>query len=84
MLSFGKELSINSLQNNKNVDLFELTAFGQHSKEVEINEYVFDRVQNIVLKGGKAGYQYFHVFQQCLIHSQMTNFRDFQTERACR
>ena len=55
--------TINSLPNNKILDVTKLKAFADNKINVaQVMISVFDRVENIVGKGENAGYQHFLLF----------------------
>ena len=57
---------INSLPNDKILDMTKLKAFADH--RINVAQMIissFDRVENIVGKGENAGYQHFLLFPQC-------------------
>ena len=55
-----------SLANDNFFDSTKLKVFAEDNSNVaEIMISVFHRVENIVRKGEKAGYQHFHLFPQC-------------------
>ena len=57
------ENALNSLPNNKNLDMTKLKAFEDHKIDVvQMMISVFDRVENIVEKGENASYQHFVFF----------------------
>ena len=57
---------INSLPNNKILNLTKLKAFADDRINVaQMMISVFDTVENIVGKGENAGYQHFLLFLQC-------------------
>ena len=57
---------ITSLTNNKILDVIKLKALADDKINVaQTMISVFDRVENIVLKGEIAGYQHFLLFQKC-------------------
>ena len=61
-------LFINSLPNDKIVDLTKLKALNFADNKINVNEIVkFDlgRVENIVVKGENASFQHFRLFSQC-------------------
>ena len=68
ILSFGKEFKpnhVNPLPNDKILDLMKLKAFADKKFNVAKKMiFLFDRVENIVGKGVKAGYQHFLLFVQ--------------------
>ena len=65
MLSFSKELRINSLPNDKIFDQSKLEAFADDKINVaEKLKIVLERVEKIVRKGENAGYQHFPLFPQ--------------------
>ena len=69
--SFGKGI-INSLPNDKILDVSELKAFADDRiNEAKMMISVFDRVKNIVGKGENAAYQHFLFFAQSF---QMDSF----------
>ena len=54
---------LNSLPNDNLVDLFKLKAFADDKINVsEQLKFLLGRVENIVGKGGNAGYQHFLLF----------------------
>ena len=58
--------SFNSLPSDKILDQSKLKGFSEDEKRVtEKLKFVWERVENIVGKGEKAGYQYFLLFPQC-------------------
>ena len=66
MLWFGKMLI--QYQMTKIFARSKLKAFGDDQIHVNVDqmaEYVLDRVENIVGKGGNIGYQHFFLFPQC-------------------
>ena len=57
---------INSLANNKILDLSKLKAFADDNSNVNQKlKFALGRVENIVGKGENAGYQHFLLFPQC-------------------
>ena len=57
---------INSLPNDKILDMTKLKAFADDKLNVAtIMISLFDRVENTVGKGENAGYQHFLLFLQC-------------------
>ena len=65
MVTNGK-VNVNSLPNDKILDVPKLKAFADDKTNVaQMMIYVFDRVKNIVGKGENAGYQHFLLFPQC-------------------
>ena len=63
----SKYIYVNSLPNNKILDLTKLKAYADDKINLaQMMISVFDdRVENIVGKGENAGYQHFHLFSQC-------------------
>ena len=60
------ENSLNSIPNNKILDLTKLKAFADDKFNVtKLTIFLFDRVENIVGKGKNAGYKHFLLFPQC-------------------
>ena len=63
---FSLDRSFNSLPNNKILDQSKLKAFADDKiKVIEKLKFVLGRIENIVGKGGSAGYQHFLLFPQC-------------------
>ena len=63
MLSWS---SFNSLQNDKILDVTKLKAFADDKLNMgKMTISLFERVENTVVKGENAGYQYFLLFPQC-------------------
>ena len=61
-----KTQSLNSLPNDKILDLSKLKAFADNKRNVtETLKFVSSRVENIVGKGENAGNQHFLLFPQC-------------------
>ena len=59
-------LSLNSLPNDKILDVTKLKAFADNKIDVaQLMISVFDREENIVGKGENDGYQHFFLFPQC-------------------
>ena len=57
---------VNSLPNDKNLDLSKLIAFADDKINLTKKmKFVFVRVENMVGKGENAGYQHFLIFPQC-------------------
>ena len=66
ILSFGKELQVNPLPDDKISDWSKLKAFTDNKLNVTQNiKVVFHKIENIVGKEDNAGYQHFLLFQQC-------------------
>ena len=61
--------SINSLQSEKILDVTKLKAFAD-DKSYVAKMMLFDRVENTVGRGEKAGYQHLFLFQQCFLFHQ--------------
>ena len=60
------KIGVNSSPNDKILDVSKLKAFADDKMNVaRIMIPVFDRVENIVVKGENAGYQHFLLFPQC-------------------
>ena len=59
------EISLNSLPNDKILDLTKLIAFADDKINIAQVIFVFNRIENIVGKGGNAGYQHCLLFSQC-------------------
>ena len=81
---------LNSLPNDKVFDQSEFKAFADDNLvAVQMNELVFDGIENIVGKGENAGYQHFllcpQYFQKASQHIiRRQNFRLVQIETNCR
>ena len=59
-------MPFNPIPNDKLLDWFKLKAFTDDKiKELKVMIFVFDRVENIVVKGENVGYQHFLLFPQC-------------------
>ena len=66
LLNIESRLNINSLPNDKFVDMFKLKAHADDKNNVvQMMIPVSDRLENIVGKGENAGYQHFLLFPQC-------------------
>ena len=64
---------LNSLSNNKILDMTKLKAFADDKLNIaKMTISVFDRVENTVWKGENAGYQHFLLFLQCFSKPSFT------------
>ena len=60
------EIAFNPFRHDKFLDWSKLKAFADDKINVtEKLEFVFERVENIVEKGGNAGYWHFLLFPKC-------------------
>ena len=60
------ESFLNSLPNDKNLDLSKLKAFADDILKVtQMAKFVLDKMESIVGKEENAGYQHFLLFPQC-------------------
>ena len=70
--------SVNSLPNNKKLDLSKLKAFADDIlKIIKMMISLLDRVENNVGKGENVGHQHFLLFPQCFLKSSSSTL--FQT-----
>ena len=59
-------MNLNSLPNDKILDLCKFEAFADDKLKVaRITKLLLGRIENIVGKGENAGYQHFLLFPQC-------------------
>ena len=58
---------MNSLPNNKMLDLPKLKVFADDKLNVAKNDGLCDRLENIARKVENAGYQHFLLFPQCFL-----------------
>ena len=57
---------VNTLPNDKSLNLSKLKAYADEKLNIlQMIEFVFDRIENIVGKGENAGDQHFLLFLQC-------------------
>ena len=76
----SKFMQLNSLSNNKILVLSKFKAFADYSLNVaKWQEYVFDRVENIVGKGENAGYQHYLLFPQSFQKDSSSGLLKFGT-----
>ena len=62
VLSFGKQITRNSLPNDKILDVTKLKPFVDKLNVARIMIFLFERVENTVGSGENAGYQHFLLF----------------------